>query len=677
MTESSLLRLALIMEDQSATTVDKYICKLIECVLFYSDKSQFSAVELSNEIDIQFQLEFDVSEIETAVKRKSRGRIIVAHKLYSLSAKVNSQLSTQTDAIALLKSFISQFIKKSEKDYNESVLLGNIQEYLYHCFNSSADNLLSLLQNQPLKSTDSFTVSNELASTINEFIAWDNPEKNKLLYDIISFSYEYCMLTTKRDSLLSKNLFRGKRFFLDTNIIFRMAGINKDERQFVTNSFVDKCKEVKIELCYTSETLSELFRVVEGQIKYIKYITNGQPPIGYAELQKIDYNNEINDFYNLFCNWCKEPQNKYYDYLSFQMFLVGLIRDVIEDLTLVNITSQNVSKNADSFEKQCDSLNKFKTDKRPSKPNSHESLQADINNILHILSLRNSTQVQTIWQTNDFFVSADQMLTNWAKETYSGIPIVVIPSTWLSIILRFTGRTADDYKSYCLFMGLRQHKSEDDEININPIWLLRTLSEKTSDKSIKERIISEIVVNNSEYSFSTNDTYNESVERAFDKVLNETKEEIKREFDDVVTEKSKDYDDKLQDLSAKLKERSSNEEYAVKFANSKATAKVEKWKRLEFLQVLLPALFVITAITLVLIFVFHPQPLFDFIRDIFPKGATPGYTGWNFVTWASSLLVAAIPNVLIAPIKYLGSDNRKNVLIKKYCKEGKKYLENQ
>ena len=51
------------------------------------------------------------------------------------------------------------------------------------------------------------------------------------------------MLATKKDSLLSQKIFKGKKFIL-IQIFFRMAGINKDERQYVTNSFRKNVKKL-------------------------------------------------------------------------------------------------------------------------------------------------------------------------------------------------------------------------------------------------------------------------------------------------------------------------------------------------------------------------------------------------------------------------------------------------
>jgi len=271
--ESNILRLAMVMEDSASTTLDKYICKLVETVLFYDEQPSLDAVDISIKISDQFGLTFDVDEIKRALNKKGSGRVINLSGLYSTSLKANKQIASLQDPLDALRGHISKYAKISSDIDDEQVFLDCILSYLYYCFNSTKKNLLNLLVNIEINDIEPFSPSSDMASQINGFLVWDNDEKNKLIYNIIVSSYEYCMLTTKKDSILSKRIFKGKRFILDSNIIFRMAGINKDERKFVADSFVRKCKEVGIELCYTSETLGELHRVITSNVKHIPHIT--------------------------------------------------------------------------------------------------------------------------------------------------------------------------------------------------------------------------------------------------------------------------------------------------------------------------------------------------------------------------------------------------------------------
>jgi len=663
------------MEEQSATTVNKYICKLVECIIFYSNNTPINVSELCKQIESQFELEFDILEVENAIKAKGRNRIVENNGMYTLTPKALDQLSNQSDPNSLLSKYINEFIEKGNKSYNPDILLSEIQKYLYHCFNSSTENLLALLHSNKIKMTDNYSISNEMVQQINEFISWDNSEKNKLLYDIISFSYEYCMLTTKKNSLLSKKIFKGKRFYLDSNIIFRMAGINKDERQFVTESFIRKCTEVGIELYYTSETLSELYRVINNQVKYIKHLTHGHAPVSYELLETIDNANEINDFYILFCKWCAEKGNKYNDYISFHNYLKELIRNTIGNLKYIDIPNKHLSINREDFEIQCKSLDTYKKEKRPTRANSQESLQADINNILYILSLRKKTQIHDLWQTKDYIVSADQLLASWAKKSYSGLPIVVIPSTWLSIILRFSGRTNNDYRSYCLFMGLRQHRVEDEDIIINPVKLLNAVSERTTERSIKETIINEIISNKDQYFFESPKDYTIAVEKAFESILKEKADEVTNQYKSIISEQATKFEQEKNDLEKQLEESSTEEAFIIKYANQKATKNIMTWKRLEWLQVILPIISLILVLSIVLIVLSQKEPFYSLFCDIIPNGVVDGLTSWNFITWGSAFLVVTIPNVLIiAPLKYLSSKDRQERLVEKYINQSKKIM---
>ena len=670
MNENNILRLALIMEDQSATTVDKYICKLVECVLFFSEDPRLSAIELSEQIAVDYKLEFDVLEIENAISKKSRGRIILADKKYELSPKVIDQLSRQTSFQALLEHYIQEFNFETKNTYDVDCLLRKLQEYLYFCFNSNKENLLSLLSVQSATVQSSFVATNNEVQQINEFVSWDNAEKNKLLYDIISFSYEYCMLTTKKDSLLSQRIFRGKKFYLDANIIFRMAGINKDERYFVTESFIKKCNEVGIELYYTSETLDEILRVIDGQISYILSMTQGQPPVNSEILKKIDQSSEINDFYVVYCNWCKESQNNFKDFSSFQRYMWRKIQDVIDNLKFVQIQKCLYDDNNAQFNQKCDSLEAFKKEKRPNKNNSKASLQTDINNLLYISSLRSSSAVTNLWETNEYFVSADQLLTNWSRTAHSGVPIVVIPSTWLSIILRFSGRSEDDYKSYCLFMSLRQHRSDDDPIGLNPTFLLKSLAIRTADQDVKRLIIEEIINNRSSYPVSSENDYPVIIQNAFDEILRKSRDDFRREMLVLVDDANRASSAQIEELRERLNDQSMGEGTAMKIANNRADRKMQFWVKIDVLRHFIPLITLILLCTILALYYFRVSPFFEYFKSIVTSINERGFKlSEPMLVGIITLLISTVPAVVFSPAKYLASDERKKKLIKKYKEE--------
>ncbi|MFQ9471712.1 MAG: hypothetical protein ACLR0S_14210 [Hominenteromicrobium sp.] len=642
--EKDLLRLAMILENQGATTRDRYICKFVEYVLFDSEKSELSSLEICTCIKNRFQLEFDLTEIEAAVKKRGIGRLEETQGYYRLTPKVANQLSSQKSSLDQLRSYLTLFSQdRPNVDIEATLML--VQKYLYFCFNSNASNLLSLIGENP-KHIDSttftaeFNPSQEEIDIINDFIHWENAEKNKFMYSVVSSCYEYCLITANKSPTISKSIFRGKKFFLDTNIIFRIAGFNKDERRFVSKVFVEKCREVGVALCYTSAVLTEIYRVIDSQIKYIRVITNEQAPVDANLISKLSSNYEVNDFYTLYYNWCKEPQNRYNDFPSFRNYLTGMISNVISNFEYIDST---IIKDYDENEQQLfDTLMKFKSEKRPYKKTTIESIKTDVKQVLYLNSIRPKS-AKSLWDMNEYIVSADQLLISWAEETFNGVPIVVIPSLWLSIILKVSGRaTENDYKSFCMFMTLRHSRTDDNTIHINAVELLSKLSEKTIDSSLKEQIIAEILSNRGKYSFSEPDDYDSSVDLAFDAVLAREKDLQKEELLLAVNAEKAKSKKRAEEYEEKLKSKISAEEYAQTYSQKKAQAKVERFSQHAQIPLVINGIIFIVAVGILLCWIFKLKPISDILTNIFDSD-DKGEKVVSAIVWIFNLFVITIP----------------------------------
>ena len=673
--EKDLLRLAMILENQGATTRDRYICKFVEYVLFDSEKSELSSLEICTCIKNRFQLEFDLTEIEAAVKKRGIGRLEETQGYYRLTPKVANQLSSQKSSLDQLRSYLTLFSQdRPNVDIEATLML--VQKYLYFCFNSNASNLLSLIGENP-KHIDSttftaeFNPSQEEIDIINDFIHWENAEKNKFMYSVVSSCYEYCLITANKSPTISKSIFRGKKFFLDTNIIFRIAGFNKDERRFVSKVFVEKCREVGVALCYTSAVLIEIYRVIDSQIKYIRVITNEQAPVDANLISKLSSNYEVNDFYTLYYNWCKEPQNRYNDFPSFRNYLTGMISNVISNFEYIDST---IIKDYDENEQQLfDTLMKFKSEKRPYKKTTIESIKTDVKQVLYLNSIRPKS-AKSLWDMNEYIVSADQLLISWAEETFNGVPIVVIPSLWLSIILKVSGRaTENDYKSFCMFMTLRHSRTDDNTIHINAVELLSKLSEKTIDSSLKEQIIAEILSNRGKYSFSEPDDYDSSVDLAFDAVLAREKDLQKEELLLAVNAEKAKSKKRAEEYEEKLKSKISAEEYAQTYSQKKAQAKVERFSQHAQIPLVINGIIFIVAVGILLCWIFKLKPISDILTNIFDSD-DKGEKVVSAIVWIFNLFVITIPTYLGKVWDYLSSDKRKDKLCSKYFKQQLKIL---
>ncbi len=640
MNENEIIRLAIVLQDSNAKTLDKYICIIAEQVLFHSEQQQLNLAELVAEIQKHYNLEFTDSEVQKAIEVKGKDRFIVSNKSYSLTPKALSNIATSQSLDEKLRTCVENYcatynIQNTDNAYNI------ILTHIYNCFNTNVANLSSLLKGS-IQDTTKHVHSEAEYEIINNFIKWNDSDKNELVYNIISASYEYCMLTTKKTAFLAKEVFSGKRFVLDANIIFRMAGFNTDERKLSVKSFVNKCKELGIKLYYTAETYSEIQRVIKGQVKRISDLTCYQYPIAPDILGRIAPNEQI-DFYKVYYEWCKIPGNDFQDFISFKKYTQKIINETLTEFNYIQLDSDR--QNEDFINKKRNSLYQFKLQTLDNV--KEEAVISDIRNISYILDERKTTQNASIFSTNIYLISADQKLISWAANEYSGVPIVVLPSVWLSIILRFSGRTSDDYHAYCSFLELRH--AEGNKTKFDPVKLFSTIASKTVSQNLREEIISIIVNAPEEFDYQN---YDDSVDKIFDKVLQEKDTLSKLELQ----EQAREYQHKIEELknihSSELEEQQ-NITHVI--AQNKATKKVEWFADHEILQHIL---YLAAIIILIILFVCKKNIFSD------TQSAT-----------LLTILFSAVPAALGGLFKYLGSEKRKQTLIKKYETDMNQYKE--
>lgn len=667
MTEQTLLRLAMILQNQAPSTLNKYITKLAEAVLLDFSKGATS-FELSSSINTQFNLAFTEEEVKQAIARKGQGNIIDSDGTYTLSPAARKKLLLQTTISEELAKIIAEFNCTSPSEKSSEEIESLLLRYFYFCFNSNVDNLLSLFENRVGTISGAFEGSVEDISIINDFITWRNPKKDALVYSLVATCYEYCMLTIKKDGILSAELFKGKRFYLDANIIFRMAGINNEERKTVTRSFVQHCCQVGIELYCTSTTLDEVYRVVTSQVDYIRGIAGKTMPVSYETLEAINPNTEINDFYKIYYNWCLEKGNNSGDYASFGQYLLNLVQETLSQLKIKQSSAYKVGSRSEQYEQQVTSLINFKNTKRTWRQTSTLSAETDITNIMDALTWRMGTGTN-IWQTNDFIVSADQLLIGWSNDTYSGVPIVVLPSVWLSVILRFTGRTDDDYKSFCLFMTQRHHINTEEIID--PIQLLKMINSRTNQTHIKEQIIAEIVQNKSQYTFKTPDDYSASTDCAFDKVLEtvygQTEMQISRareEMQQELAQIKQTTAEKIEETAA-IRASAEREKTIVTLSKKKAADSVRTFRNISNMGWLIYVIVGVLIVFALLVCIWETQPIYSWVINVLPEKAKE-QVGLVWAIFSVGISTFAIGISKLFSI--LGSEERERKLYKRFYK---------
>lgn len=478
----NLLRMALVIN----TSHDNFLKNLSNVVLYliYNDgnQKQYDIDQIRNEIKEDLYMEFTYEEIEDAVKNCADEQYIVCVSgKYILDQKGYDKVKKNNFDIRIL---IDRYLEAYNiYDYTHEQIFHIICGYLYNLLNSNIKGLMKLLDianNSDLKilnEDDSY--SDEQKKIINDFLDWNDLEKNQALFKLIAFSVDYCRLTTKKNKNSFSSLLNGKKFYLDSNIIYRLMGINNELRQKATEDFINKCKDAGIELLYTNITYKELLDSFDHHIdklKQILQIIKASP----GRIRKLYQNRSDNSFYELYYQWANK-NNSYEKWTEFKVYLKNELRRVISGFSMKSITNSAVY-DKEKFDILADNLEEYKNTRRGT---NRVNVEYDVQNILHISKERNGHS-KNAWEVNDYIISADQILSKWAEVIYPGeAPYVVVPSIWYSLLLKLTGRTDDDYKAYVEFMKLRYTQAL--ESNVEEI--IYAISNLTQNGNVQDRMI--------------------------------------------------------------------------------------------------------------------------------------------------------------------------------------------
>lgn len=278
MERSSYLRLALMFGENKASTFNKNLEKMIALVLFDKYNTGLTITDIIADIRDKYALDFSDSEIIGTIHNKNQNRIIQINetrdevlKAYSITPEEYEKIRKKTDDSSIRK-IVELFLKEHEElDISEKTFCDLLVKYLYDVFNSNAETIQALMNGEHLgMKAANCDYSTDEKKILNAFIYWDNLDKNRCVYQLISCCFDYCMMTVRKDKTVYQTIFNQKKFYLDTNIVFRLMGLNNEKRKLVIDAFILKCKETGVEILYSNHTRSELndtIRYYVGQIK--------------------------------------------------------------------------------------------------------------------------------------------------------------------------------------------------------------------------------------------------------------------------------------------------------------------------------------------------------------------------------------------------------------------------
>ena len=489
MKENSILRLGFIVGDGQAENFDKNLFKIIRVVL-YDCKKELSLYEISNQIKQNYDLTFSEEEIHSVIQNKKYAEsfIEIGKDKFSLSGKSRDKLKTIESKYDIDR-FIDQFKRETDTPEEPLYIKELITDFLYKTFLLNKRAVMNLLEKDSDEIAEQLELNNEKKLIINRFLNWNNHDKDVFIYNTISYCVDYCQLTVKKNSGSFSSFFSGKVFTLDANVIFRLIGFNNDERKQVIDAFITRCQECNIKLQYTNFTYSEITTTIAKKVQAIRINNNGRRPISYKNQERFSGKDKNLDLLKIYISWYASPSNRYNDYKAFEKYLKSLV-----DKQLHRFNKKDIYSYKTVSEREFDSLSKslIEYKSQHSKYFSEYTIETDINNFIFVSEERKREKGNNGFNINNYLITTDSRLCNWSAETYPGaVPICVLPSVWYSLLLKYQGRTDDDYRAFCLFLNMR-YRIEDDEISKKKEDILAYVKSLDEPTEIKEKILDNI-----------------------------------------------------------------------------------------------------------------------------------------------------------------------------------------
>lgn len=547
MQKNTLYRSLFLLDDTRSYTNDFYIFEFVKIVLFESGCFTQNLRTIQNKIEQLTSLVYTYEDILHAISIWNNGDIeCTDNENYSLTSKANTEIS-QREKNNNIQNYIDLFLKEYSDKYNTSKddIGALIERFIFQRFNENLQQISDIL-NHKLKIDDYDDDYDDYEkSLINDFLNWNNSDKNRCVYTLIAKSYDYCMINSKcADSSFD---FGKINFYLDTNIIFRLLGINGNLREASVKNLIEKCSSVGINMIVSNFVKDECEYTINSQINLLidstTQMNNLIPPstMSFAEEKSIRI-----DFYNKYYEWVKQG-NKHRNYDGFKKRIFNELNSLLKNFDDDSENTSYKAKKEEEFTEYCNSLQSIKSDKH--------IVETDVNSILHVLEQRKKNN-----NLEYFLISADRKLISWLREIFPQTKSIAdYPSAWLSIILKYSGREKDtDYKAFCQFIHLTiEPKIEDLEKKIS---IKAGIMSCDLDEEIKVMMIDEVRNNYNQYvKYNTDKIIHMAYGKTKKAIEAEAEKQKKDEYNKTINEINIKYENKLRSIQDKYENEINNE----------------------------------------------------------------------------------------------------------------------
>lgn len=523
----------------SSISTKQIIRKIIEDALLHNDSSKAILVSsLTSFIEDNYAIALSSEEVSAIIKDQKFEDFFEHYEDEGLRVSLKNKRRVLLEQESLNNKNLNDYITEYIQDNNVDDSKKNVfYRFFYGVFTTNLEGYKQLLNEKNLFQIEDPAFEEEDKIMINNFLEWDDSGKNAAIYNLASCALEYCMLTNKKDALVEINNLKNKNLYLDSNILFRAIGVNGEDRRLRTEQFLTRFSKIQQNLFVTKETDIEIRETIDN---YIDKLHRAETPTAKVNPKVYVENVYIDGFFKSYYKWRINRQNNKIS--TFKKHLLAKYEEIlsryhIQKDSIIPYEEESVKEQLMDYQSQLLNYSEEKT---------HFAAEVDARNIIWMERKRNG-QNEDIYQVNYFFVSSDQHLRRWDYNRNSNeVPIVILPSQWLSMALRYLERSDDDYKSFVCFLNMKVHQPSLSEEQL--LFAIEGISEITSDIKQQRHLIKTFIREdfNDELQGLTNEELQEKAkefaETEFDKALKDLELENQSNKDQITQLKEKSFE---------------------------------------------------------------------------------------------------------------------------------------
>lgn len=466
--------------------------KFIEAVFVENENTSLNIHDLITAVETKFTLSFSFDETISIINKSEEEIFTIQQKDKTIENSIVS-LTEKRFKFLLNKENTNNF-EKYTREFAESFLESETSvdkvndilfKYLFELLNTNIL-LYSNILNPSIERHNSTIDSNKFTQheiiIINDFLTWDNSEKDKALYKLISYCIEYSLVAnhSSGDNTYLASL-RNKQFYLDNNIIYRAIGINGKNRKERTNIFLKKCLDSGQLLLISKYSKKEFIETIEYHLRQLKKV-----PFGRINPKLFSKYCLSASFYEFYHTW--RDGRITYGFDSFYAFIIGQYESLLKIYKIQEDYKIPFDETNIDEKKKIES---YKSEIQQWKGSGFEdSHQFDALNLYFIEKKRGQND-KNIQDTKYYMITTDQKLKTWDDNHSQNQSITMLPSHWMGLLLKYFSRTNDDFKSFVSFLRLKQFDNLIDQNNLQIV--LAGISEITEDFKRQEKVMERMV----------------------------------------------------------------------------------------------------------------------------------------------------------------------------------------